>query len=309
MKLDSETRSVAFITVAGDDQCYRPIGTGFIVRKGEEDSATWPMVCGEEWHTYLVTAAHVVRSRRESTYVRLPPKEADTHTHEEPTCEDLPVRGWVFHDDPGVDVAVAPLELPATGYAYRSLMAPPSNSDGRSAIQTLRGRARLGETVYFIGLLGEVPEMGKRNIPMIRSGTLGAWWQENVPVQVDGNTVLATTAHLIDAHSHAGFSGSPCFVYVPHFDGERPKDDEPLTPEAFGRCDEKILIGLVRGHFPHIRRVNIEQAGAQLGSAQVPINTGVAVVTPAPYIGDVLAKEELIQHRGAKRQQRLNDKE
>ncbi len=164
-----------------------PVGTSFLV------------VLPYEKHTpefaYLVTAAHCVRSEGD-TWVRVQTKDGEV--------EDLPVRKWVFH--PTEDVAVTPAPLNRRDYKWVAI-----NSD-RFDPRRSRSYPPLGAPVYFIGLLANVPEMGRRNVPMVRSGTLGAISQPGIPLRVSPETVLHVTAHLVDCRSYKGFSGSPVFI-------------------------------------------------------------------------------------------------
>jgi hypothetical protein len=69
-----------------------------------------------------------------------------------------------------------------------------------------------GDDVYFAGLLGAVPSMGERGVPMTRGGMIGALYQDGVPIRLPDDTVIHVQGHLIDCRSFGGFSGSPCFV-------------------------------------------------------------------------------------------------
>jgi hypothetical protein len=75
-----------------------------------------------------------------------------------------------------------------------------------------RHQPRLGDVVYFVGLLANIKSMHVENVPMVRSGTLGRMFQRDVRIKWPDATIHSMVFHLIDCHSHQGFSGSPCYV-------------------------------------------------------------------------------------------------
>ncbi len=285
-----EARSVVFITTPDGAGELVPAGTAFFTRMTDDHRS---------WFTYLVTAAHVVRSTQDESFMRV---ALDPQSFHEPAdTEDIRIPKWFFHEDPGIDVAVAPVSLDKQRHSFGSLSAPRPTHEETQGVNRRSGITP-GEAVYYIGLLGNVPEMGRRNVPMVRSGTLGAVWQEMVPVRIDEHTELATTAHLIDAHSHGGFSGSPCFSYTPRLQGERSVGHvREVTDEAFRRRDIVEFMGMIRGHFPHSERALVSDGEGEVWETRVPVNAGVAVVTPASFIGDVLAYDDLVADRKARK--------
>lgn len=113
------------------------------------------------------TAAHVVESKAE-TYVRF-------RTGAVGAYKDEPVPEWLHL--PGADVAVAALDRNATEhFSYIPLAVSPTPTVGLTSIQA-DWKPNLGERVYFVGLFSLWTEMGDRNVPMVRSGTLGATYQ------------------------------------------------------------------------------------------------------------------------------------
>jgi hypothetical protein len=146
----------------------------------------------------------------------------------------------------------------------------------------------LGDRVYFVGLFTPISAMGEQNIPLIRSGTLAAWKQSRVPVSLPDKTVLEYTAHLIDSRSYAGFSGAPCVVQF------------PIDPGigGVGRPEEETeLIGLVSSHFDFKENAALTGGLAELGTVDVPVHLGVAVVMPAESIEELLNREDVVADR------------
>jgi len=149
----------------------------------------------------------------------------------------------------------------------------------------------LGDRVYFIGLLADVPDMVARNIPLVRSATMGAWNQEGVFLGLpDGTRLRMRTAHLIDCHSYKGFSGAPCFLQQDwrYVAGKGKLVDGPMT----------WLLGLVSGHIDVT--VPTPVRGDDGLSIAVPINSGVGVVTPVESIRELLSSDEFAEDRAAR---------
>ena len=232
-----------------------PIGTGFFVgvpTKRRPDGVHW----------YLATAAHVV-AHTPDVHVRIRGAEG---------LIDLPVNPWFRAQDARVDLAVAPF-MPPPGADHLHYPLTDFLSDAHEA-------PYLGDPVYFVGLLGFVPSMGLHNVPMVRSGTLGALDQPGVPVRFPGNIRGEVTAHLIDCRSYRGFSGAPCFVQHPGNGTTR-------------------LLGVISAHFDAATEVPLQGDRLEGASATVPIHAGVGVVTPARYLAELLAHEPLAARREA----------
>ena len=225
---------------------------------------------------YVVTAAHVVRPLADSA-IRLNLKAGGTH--------DWVVHHWFFH--PTEDVAVAILAV-GGDHDFKTI---PDN-----AFADKWDRApNLGDRVYFLGLLAEMTEMAKTNVPMVRSGTLGALYQPGIPVEVAPSTPVLMTGHLIDCRSYGGFSGSPCFVQFSEIRQVRTNRPD-LVGVAMG--DTTLLLGMVVAHYD-LRRDAIltgDFAGSS-GGVQTEINTGVGVVLPVERIREALMDEELVDLR------------
>ena len=101
-------------------------------------------------------------------------------------------------------------------------------------------------------------------------------------------------AYLAECASWGGFSGSPAFWKYPMVrQGTMHVQDRPIEFAEFGGIS--VLMGLVSGHC-------IINADAQLTRpcwipASVELNAGIAVITPATAIAELLDREEFIEHR------------
>lgn len=162
-------------------------------------------------HWYLVTARHVITyasKRYGQLYVRV--RLTDEGTYEAPhELSDLPVSAddWVMGETSAEDIAVMPFPW-RPDLQHRCWGSPSFLSEEDNVPYA-------GEAVYFIGLLSFVPEMAANNVPMVRSGTVGALGQTGIPVVMPDRVRTRITGHLIDCRAYRGFSSSPCFVQDP----------------------------------------------------------------------------------------------
>lgn len=187
---DRYTKTVVFVLGGNDADTATLQGTGFVAGAITDD----PNIV----IPFVVTAAHVVRTFG-FTAVRLSRKDG--------SVEDRPIDPWTFHDYEDIAVALLhDIDIETTDINA----VPVDQFIGRVETQY---PVRVGDPVYFGGLLGHVPSMGAGNVPMIRTGSVGALYQAGIPMLAPDNvTELQVRGHLIDCRSFGGFSGSPCFV-------------------------------------------------------------------------------------------------
>jgi hypothetical protein len=211
MALDLRSlQSAVRISSAGD-----LLGTGFLVKVPAGD------LLPGKWISYLVTAHHVIANQIEiaaevpdalSIGTLYPPK---------------PVVDW-RQPLPGVDLAVAPFPMPhdMRFQAVRLDWLLPQDEI-----------PPLGGIIYYIGMFAP------RDIPMARSGTVGAVM---VPMEIDG---YRYDAHLVDCRSYGGFSGSPCFVETPYtrIDARMKVKDVPETLAPLASVTQ--LCGMFTAHY------------------------------------------------------------
>lgn len=246
-----------------------PIGTGFVVSFPSSE------VEGLRFE-YVVTASHVVQAEQE-TYARFRKREGGTH--------DLPAPDWIHH--PSADIAMAPLR----GHGPLGLHLKHIPSEAFLGPGTTPWGAYPGERVYFLGLFDRLGSLGEQNVAMVRSGTLGAWEVDKVPLGPPENRRYVT-AHLIDCRSYAGFSGSPCFIQA--------DVQLPATYDGVVQRTEHVtyLLGLVSGHFDMWEQARLlGDLPAEEGSIEAQVNSGVGVVTPVRMILEAYDMEELSEDR------------
>lgn len=229
-----------------------PVGTGFLVSVPIDDEEL-----RQDYHfLYLVTAAHVVRTLPHS-WARFNLRAGGVR--------DLEVPAWIHHAE-GEDVAVCfvgaiDIEVFEVYYA--------STDDFVDVDVPL---PKLGDTVYFIGLVAQITAMHEANVPMVRSGTLGRLYQEQIRVTFHHGVVARVTAHLIDCRSYSGFSGSPCFIQY-----HVVRKNNGGTSSSI----ETRLLGIVMAHFDDVAPDRISR------------HTGIGLVLPVERIRELLMDERL----------------
>jgi hypothetical protein len=242
-------RAITFILA--DRGRQTPVGTAFIAGY-EEDGYT---------HRYLVTAKHCIQAEQQ-TWVRV---LADNNELGEP----IRIRKWI--EDPRQDLAVAPFALRSGGWRQIPL--------GFTVLRPAEQPPRLGDRVYFPGLLS-VPSMADRNVPFVRSGTLGAIGQRDIRATYhypDGRelTLVHDNIHLIDAVSFEGFRGAPCMIQSDQWRRVQGLvNGQPVDGIAHG--ENTLLLGIVVGHF------NERDDDESL------LNSGIAIVLPVSYLRDLI---------------------
>ncbi len=257
----------------GGTSVRTPIGTGFVLRMQN------PNIKGLG-HEYIVTAAHIVEAGQE-TWVRFRKRGGGVH--------DLSVGRWILH--PAADVALTPLRGHG-GYGLDLRHIPVEVLVGSGAIGGWT--PTLADRVYFLGLLSQHEEMGERNVPMVRSGIIGALYEQRVPMRRADGSITRIEAHLIDCRSYGGFSGSPCFVQREDYRFEKGQDRWIV----FGHGHLTFLLGLVSAHFDDWQKARLTgDLGLEPGSVEAPMNTGVGVVTPSEKILEALNLEEIAKDR------------
>lgn len=252
------TKSVVFILGGGSAAEAVLRGTGFVAGTPTEDeNIVIP---------WLVTAAHVVRWFA-YTAVRLSQKDGSAIDH------PIELSDWRFHDTE--DLAICLLHsLDASKIEVSPI--PVEEFVGAKDTEFPVG---VGDTVFFGGLLGQVPSMGEGNVPMIRSGAIGALHQNGVPMRAPDDTVIHVRGHLIDCRSFGGFSGSPCFVQF--ISGKHVTENFGFTAPI----ESTHFLGIVGGHFDLGASVTLPD---QEGKLKIPVSAGIAVVYPSELVAEML---------------------
>ena len=275
-----------------------PKATGFFVNTPLEDSRNIAI-------TYVVTARHCIEKAREygQIYIRLNRKDGDFI--ELPTNID----DWYLSDSD--DVAAIPFlrsDLPPSIKHTDLDIASFKTSDfvggspdykfiGDTPLGKVEIRPRVGHQVYFLGLFTE--HYGEtRNLPIARYGHISRMpdWLDS---EID-NTRCHIVAYLVEFHSLGGHSGSPVFFLYPEILIEQVHlqliDKKQLDiPADVNLGWVTGFMGLISGHY------DIEQqarkTGDILGEIQYKLNSGIAIVTPAEAVMNLLMREDMVGYR------------
>src|SRR6185295_9504039 len=147
---------------------------------------------------YAVTARHVIedigkRSDDGSVLLRLNGRDGALLSH------PVPREAWIFHDDPSIDVAVAPLDGDLLSTIDHKLMHLSSLATSETLAQ---GQIGIGEELFFPGLFKH-RHGDTKNLPIIRVGNIAAMPSEDI--ETSWGRVRAL--YLIEARSIGGLSG------------------------------------------------------------------------------------------------------
>lgn len=182
-------REVTVFLYRGSGFSSDPLGSGFYTCV-EEEGKVFP---------YLVTCKHVVHDgfdKSGTLQIRLNRSDAM-----EVGTADLPKTGWIYHDDPGIDLAI------------QLHIAPPNPKPLRLVVPTwesLFDEGMLAQTpqplddVLFVGLLPKAPGV-LRNNPVFRSGKVVAPIEE----KIRGGGFGPAFVHMVECHFNRGNSGAP----------------------------------------------------------------------------------------------------
>lgn len=287
---------VVFLATPGGE----PGGTAFLVHVHADDS---------DGTAYLVTAKHnLEESKSDSVVVRF--NEGSGATEIPTSRED-----WFVHDSADVAVLAATGDLaripaasgkalPVDGFVSNALTFPTMHLS--SATQIVGGETvQVGDEVFFTGLFSA--SAGKeRNMPVARFGRLSRLAGEPVTLKRWGGTsAVKVHAHLVECLSWGGASGSPVFARRQTMTMLMARDGKPRGVHF----DYVVgLLGLVTAHWDLRRRAAVQEAPGS-GSpgdrgeeeraleAHFELNSGLAIVTPAQSIGELLYRDDVIAAR------------
>lgn len=271
---------VTFIFLAGPDGNLlndtegNPVayGTGFFVGVPREVGKT-------EAIGYFVTAKHVLKDADgkllPTVYLRLDRKNADA----EFVRLDINQKSVYEHPDATVDVAVIPLLPQADIYDFKIL----STDDFASSEKLKALKVSEGSDVFFTGLLTNYYGSSK-NTPVVRFGRVAMFPHQPIPwKERPTDAVTKPQLYLLETQSFGGNSGSPVFFY------------EASDPSVLRVGPSQLaLAGVMRGTLE--RRGIVEF----VPTANVPAyrqNIGIAAVTPAYQILEILNLDELVKSR------------
>jgi hypothetical protein len=229
------------------------------------------------WHSYFVTAAHVVRGG--CLAIRVNTRGGDIDIVE------TRLESWHFHPD-GDDIAICGIDLDLLRQKAR--MMPASMLLTHQDIKDVN----VGPGDDVVVLSRFMSHDGRQtNTPSVRYGNIAMMPQE--PIQHP--TGLLVESFLVESRSLGGASGSPVLLFL------------PATDRLFGRGGEQHkntafwLLGVNWGHLnlndQYFERVVDQTGKPHPDSWRVRVNTGIMAVAPAWKIRDIIDLPELAARR------------
>ena len=289
-------KSVVFLCVDELDKhnltVRKPKATGFFVRVSLPKFAV----------DYIVTAKHCVDAARKygSLYVRFNLKSG--------TYAEIPTTPDDWHSHPQADVAaiLAPVSALPQGINKQDVdqSSLPMNSFVSAdytyevrdpTIKGMKIRPDVGHQAYYIGLFTAEHHGQQRNLPIARFGHISRMPKE-VKMRLPGDIEFTGIAYLIELQSWGGSSGAPAFFLYPVMVSTPKQLSNGSNVTA--RVDLKWVtgfMGLINGHYPFRQETVKAEYSPDIA---IDLNTGIAVVTPAEAVRQLLMEdEELIEQR------------
>ncbi|MCH8994086.1 MAG: hypothetical protein IH959_03865 [Chloroflexi bacterium] len=296
---EAHIKSVFFLCIdkRGDGGVVKrePAATGFFVKVPLRVGAATIRV------EYLVTARHCIdEARRDAVddklYVRFNLKSG-TFTEIETNIDD-----WVSHLRADVaairtgntkqPVGFRPEDVDAGALSIEHFLGPGPNYDFVGKVRELgdepvRIAPTVGHEIYFPGLFSQ--HYGReRNLPIARFGQIS-----RMPTEIElthGGVHTTVVAYLCEFRSIGGHSGSPVFFSHPMtLLTERVDDRGVVTGARTDTARVFGLMGLVSGHYDLPEKAEVT---GELGEVQVRMNSGIAIVTPAEAVRQLLMEQE-----------------
>ena len=172
-----------------DEAPIDPRGVGFLVL-GQAESGGG---------TYLVTAGHVAEKLVPPFVIRFNKKEGGSELVHVETPKHIQ---WFFHPDQSVDLAVAPIEMPAWADHLRY------NMDSVIKYAPLATELGAGDGVYVVGMFHFV-HGSRRNLPAVYRGSI-VLLPEDERLPVDQRSPME--GYLVQANTISGCSGAPVWA-------------------------------------------------------------------------------------------------
>jgi hypothetical protein len=231
-------------------------------------------------HVYFVTAKHVAEDIKDN-----PPYILVNGLDGRPTHIVNYGPQWFYHQtDANADVAI--LEI-AEQSNVDNLAVPADDFVTQLDVET-RESVDLGDEVFVTGLFTPAPGQN-RNMPLVRHGNVAMIPDEQIQTELGFSDV-----YLVEGRSIGGLNGSPAFV----------RRTENFKIVNDGRVSEVWcpgpfkLLGLMHGHW-EIRESDINNPLIQ-HDRKHGVNLGIAIVTPAFKILDILNEPALHTIRALK---------
>ena len=266
-------KSVSFIFIKNDKGDLVPNGTGFFVGVINEKNT-------ETSNIYLVTAKHVLQDKNgkylTDVVLRLNKKDGGSQL----ISIDLTKIKIFEHNDKDVDIAVFDCLPDQKVFDFKYIQ----DQLIASSEVIKKNEISEGDDVFFAGLFTSY--MGqKKNQPIIRFGKVSLMSDEKIEWKEKDKPVKLLDLYLLECQSFGGNSGSPVFFNLNPM--RRPGQLNLGGPVIF-------LAGLMTGSFLNGIEVQTTDTVAKMISLQ---NIGIAAVTPAHKLHEILFSEELVKLR------------
>ncbi len=257
-----------------------PYGTGFFVFLPDKTKPAPGRGYG-----YLVTAKHVLKAQDGSDFTKIYLRLNTRDGKSQYVGLDLTQHGHSVvytHSDPTVDVAVIPVFPDPSTFDFKTI-----GEDMITGKKLDELNISEGTDVFFTGLFATYVG-DRRNNPIVRFGRVAMVPEDPLLWQENGKEPHHVELYLLETQSYGGNSGSPVFFYL--------GADRNAGMIAIGQPEIK-LAGIMRGSFNENRAISFVQPSA---AAPIPIssqNIGIAAVTPAYLLHDILFSDELNKFR------------
>ncbi len=275
---DDVLKCVCFLGVVLHEEPHRIDGDLF----GTAFFVSVPVESGGGKFVYLVTAKHNLEpflGTGEAIYAMVNSTDGGVKAVKFPADAK-----WWFHPDPAVDLAVLDVVL----HDYMAV----TTLDMLDLCLTPKSISRYqigpGDEVFIIGLFAFAPGES-RAVPIVRHGNLAML--PNEQLMLKGN--VSADVYLIEARSIGGLSGSPVFVReTVRIDLHENATGDKVQLHGAGRIQ---LLGVAYGHWDVDEgKKNSYQIEAD---SEGGVNMGIAIVTPAIKLLEILNTPELVERR------------
>jgi hypothetical protein len=249
-------------------------GTGFLIGVKEQEST----------FCYFVTAKHVILPALKDTqslHLRLNKKDGNGAEIVEFPMLRFKNKAWLEHENPAVDIAIAPLAIFDKVQTFDVQMYTVDNATNDIfATQSFinRFKIRPGDSAFTLGLVPYLFNKDGENLVMSRSGTISMVGTKEL--NLPGGKQMA---HFLDCAAFGGQSGGPAFVLL-----ERNEAGAMVVGWRIG------LLGVVTEFVPSpLRSAKIVLTEEERKEAVIAIeNTGISKVVPVDYLVDILFSKE-----------------
>ena len=270
---DPVKKVIGFIFVSGANNQLLPNGTCFflVVRDPKKPETGWG---------YLVTAKHVLQDPSGTFYpkvwVRLNKLAGGVESFEVPLVTSGISKSVFVHTDSSVDLAVVPVAQPDPK-TYDVSALPEEILTSQKDFGELH--IKEGSDVFFTGMF--LPHLGAaKNYPIARFGKVALLPEEKVVWNQ-----IPTDLYLIETLAFGGNSGAPVFFYL----------GNDRDPAVFNVGPPVLrLAGIMEGFFNEFEPVGVVETRPVAVSK---LNSGIAAVTPAYKLHEILFSPELQQYR------------